>query len=282
MPLRESLLKQLGGAEKEKFDIFAEVTTSKQKTKIFLFKPVLRTDGRSLLEKTEVPQDVTDSEWQYLLSQIRAQKTNITARNSITKGLIEMLANPESDVSHSLIIHEQLTIFTLNAIYNYLRVMYPHQFYISLWFPDKIEKPDNLVKKYSKYPKGEVSNGRTVNISERKFKIVQAYRSMKAVVSSGIHADRISEKWFDFDEMQPSNKRALNSAIQLPIYREKRSSDLSYMEKDVYGVLSIDTDKPYFFIHEEADLWLDELVGFLVNIALAEQIRRFNSKVVEK
>lgn len=39
------------------------------------------------------------------------------------------------------------------------------------------------------------------------------------------------------------------------------------------GVLTLDSDKPDMFLGEEVGMWQDDLVGFLVNLALAERLR---------
>ena len=67
--------------------------------------------------------------------------------------------------------------------------------------------------------------------------------------------------------------RGLHSAIQLPIYRPiNRVGDV--VIKETLGVLSVDTDKPDFFLTEEVDLWTEDFRGYLANLALAEHIKR--------
>lgn len=44
--------------------------------------------------------------------------------------------------------------------------------------------------------------------------------------------------------------------------------------KEPLGVLSIDADKLDFFLSDELDLWTQDFVGYLANLALAEHIRR--------
>jgi hypothetical protein len=39
------------------------------------------------------------------------------------------------------------------------------------------------------------------------------------------------------------------------------------------GVLCLDTNKSDFFLSEETALWRDDLVAFLINIALSEKLR---------
>jgi hypothetical protein len=38
------------------------------------------------------------------------------------------------------------------------------------------------------------------------------------------------------------------------------------------AVLSVDSNKPDLFMKEELDLWIEDFVGFLANLALAEQL----------
>jgi hypothetical protein len=72
----------------------------------------------------------------------------------------------------------------------------------------------------------------------------------------------------DFDREQRAQRRDLASALQIPVYYWDESH-----AKVAVGVLSLDSDKPDMFLDEEVTLWQDDLVGFLVNIALAERLR---------
>ena len=74
--------------------------------------------------------------------------------------------------------------------------------------------------------------------------------------------------WFDFDKKQTLDRRSLSSALQLPVYCVRTDQT-----KDMKGVLCLDSDQPDTFLSAEVELWLDELVGFLVNLALAEKLR---------
>ena len=111
-----------------------------------------------------------------------------------------------------------------------------------------------------------------------RFQIVKSFLSCAPVVTPCVNEARIMGEWFDFDESQADPARGLQSTIQFPIYRNKFTSG-AYAGREVFGALSIDTDKPEFFVQEEVDLWTEDFTGFLVNLALAEHIRRFDAKV---
>ncbi|MBJ7442690.1 MAG: hypothetical protein JHD35_27215 [Sphingopyxis sp.] len=78
-------------------------------------------------------------------------------------------------------------------------------------------------------------------------------------------------EWLDFDQAQADRDRGLYSSMQLPVYRA--TNDLGkFTKKKVMAVLSIDCDKPGFFQPKNSDLWRLSFIGFLANLALAEQM----------
>jgi hypothetical protein len=264
--ITDQLRKQLGGPEKELFEQFkAPETYGSLLTALYRMKSDPKYHARNLLEGGLAPKDITDSEWRYLRSHILSQKLNVVARNSITTGLIQGTAAGERiDVN-------LLTNLTLSALYNYLRRVYPYyNFRAAIWHPVKTGSQIELEKTFA-HPSSATIR-RRVNHTDTQYQVVRTFRTAVPAVTQCVNESRLKNDWTDFDASQADPARGLQSAIQMPIYRVKNQIG-DHLEKDTLAVLSVDTDKPDFFLKEELDLWIEDFVGFLANLALAEQLR---------
>jgi hypothetical protein len=226
-------------------------------------------NARSLLQVAQVPAQITESEWDYLVKQIRGQAMNVIARNSITVGLTtHIVSRPDGRIDHRVL--ERLT---MRALFNYLKAMYPQrQFHLALWKETKNGGVDYL-EKISIHPTKPPMTARRVRLDETRNQAVISFISCAPSITQCIAESRISGEWLDFDQTQEDPIRGLHSAIQLPIYRPKNRVG-EIVIKETLGVLSVDTDKPDFFLIEEVDLWTEDFRGYLANLALAEHIRR--------
>ncbi len=259
---------RLQGSEKDSFGVhLQEVNGGALRCKLYRLKATPREHARNLLIEND-PEQIKPKEWRFLKAQLLSHRKNVAARNSITKGLIALLSSPEAG---GQLDPERLIQLTIRALHSYLRSVYPeHQFSVSVWLPFDEGSGTFLRKEYAMYPEGAVASQRSVAITELGWKVVQAYRQNQVVVTSDVHDARNRGEWTDLAPLRSNGDRNLNSALQIPIYRSIRSESGNATE--VLGVLSLDSDKPDMFLKEELDLWLEDLVGFLVNFALARSI----------
>lgn len=268
--ITEQLFAQLGSAEKSRFKLYRESRNyGALTTALYQLESQPTNHARSLLQVEEVPTLITESEWDYLVKQIRGQAMNVIARNSITIGLTRYLANQQSGWIDPKVMEK----LTMRALFNYLKAMYPQrQFHLALWKEIKQDGLDYL-EKVAIYPTKPPMTPRRVQLSEINYQAVISFVSCAPVVTQCVTESRISGEWVDFDPTQEDPIRGLHSAIQVPIYRPKNRVG-EVVIKETLGVLSVDTDKPDFFLVEEVDLWTEDLRGYLANLALAEHIRR--------
>ena len=260
----------LGAAEKEMFALFKENVEFGEGTKTSLYRLQWRATNhaRSIFEHGLGPQDVTDSEWQYLRTHILTQRMNVVARNSITTNLVKAVS---SDMQSGHLNGAILLKLTLQALYNYLRAVYPYySFGISVWRP--LPPENRELEKVACYPPRECSE-RRVRLDDVRYLVVRAFNSCGSIVTPSVGEARLTGDWVDFDQSQTESTRGLHSAIQMPIYRTTVQYG-DYLEKESLAVLSVESDKPDFFQREEADMWADEFVGYLANLALAETLHR--------
>ncbi|HEY5238493.1 MAG TPA: hypothetical protein VIJ62_08950 [Rhizomicrobium sp.] len=221
--------------------------------------------ARKILD-VQRPQDLTDSEWHYLRTQIAAQKLNVAARNSITAGLIDFVSDPKNN---GQITHDIVRRLTLTALYDYLRVVYPlHEFHLTVWNSIEIDGQIYL-SNVASYPDSAVTHERRVKANDMRYQVVRTFQTCNPSVTKCVSEARIDGSWIDFDDAQADHSRGLNSALEIPIYMRVNRTG----KKEPLGVLSLDSDKPDLFVREELDLLTDDLIGFLANLALAEHIR---------
>jgi hypothetical protein len=209
---------------------------------------------------------INEKDWSYLRTQIFAHRVNVAARNLITKGLISAVARAKPHSGG--ICPETLLRLTVDAIYNYVRTVFPNQrVRVSYWHGSRDRR--HLQKIYWHYPKDEMAGNpkRKISLHNKAIKACQAFHSLEPVATPSVVAARNDGTWFDLDPRQASRKRDLASALQIPVFCVSDHED-----RDAKGVLSLDSDKPDMFLIEEIDLWRDDLVGFLANVALAEKL----------
>ena len=259
---------QLGHAEKNRFACFAtDIPLGSKKTSIYRLRCQPEDRARNILETNQAPQNLTDNEWKYLQDQIVFQKMNIAARNSITTRLIESIYRKESD----RVDDDNLMQATLRALYNYLRSAYPHlAFKISFW--RQAVTSDAILEKIGIYPSNENTVGRKISLNDSRYQLVTAYNLCIPIVTPSVDEARLNGEWVDFDESQKDSAHGLRSAVQLPIYRTETIRG-ECVKKEVLAVISLQCDKPDFFVRAELDIWVNDFTGFLANLALAEALR---------
>jgi hypothetical protein len=127
-----------------------------------------------------------------------------------------------------------------------------------------------LQKVECRYPEDERQHNsrRSVAAARQEFQVCRAFNLVTPIATPSVVGARNEGTWLDFDHGQCARSRDLASALQIPVYYIDNEG-----RKVVVGVLSLDSDKPDMFLVEETPLWQDDMVGFLVNIALAERLR---------
>jgi hypothetical protein len=262
--ITEQLRAQLSGAQKDMFERHKESAVyGALTTELFRMKAQPSPHTRNLLQE-ETPKDITLGEWSYLRRQILSQKLNVVARNSITVGLIKRAPEMGGRMGKDV-----LTDLTLRALYNYLRTVYPYfNFRVALWRPGG----ENCLEleKVAAYPP-PASTGRRVKVGDTQFQVVRTFLTAAPAVTECVKEARLKSEWVDFDPNQADPARGLQSTIQFPIYRTKNAIG-EHLDRETMAVLSVDSNKPDLFMKEELDLWIEDFVGFLANLALAEQL----------
>ena len=226
--------------------------------------------AEDILRRGDKISAITQSDWLYLRDQITQHFKNVAARNQTTKNLILHLSAP-SRKRRRVISPDILFESTLDALYSYMHVIFPDcRIRISYW--RAVQKNKNTVLKMVsyRYPDHEKTNPakRVVSIEDGRYKVSECFRKKEPVVTPCITEARLQHSWHDFGPRQKAEKRALDSALQIPVYCE-----LSDGSKEMKGVISLDADKPDMFLPDEVPLWRDALVGFFANLALAEKLR---------
>jgi hypothetical protein len=266
--ITQQLLEQLGATERNLFREYKKVEDyGALRTSLHRLTTTPSHHGRNVLTAELQPGDIKPAEWRYLCSQIRAQRMNVAARNSITIGLMkELAASPGSGLKS-----EALLRLTLQVLFRYLRSIYPDQrFKATFW-----RRRDNVLDKVAAYPLGgQPMVPRQVSLNDRRFAVVRSYRSRTEVVTESVNESRLMNEWVDFDTSQQDPSRGLESSFQVPVYWSQNDIEDDFEDKELLGALSIDCDRPDFFLKAEVDVWTDDLVGFLANLALAEHIWR--------
>jgi hypothetical protein len=272
--ITKSLYSAIGNNEKKSFEAYSNVKAGAIDTELFRLKMTPKVERtHDIFKVGDEITSIKEREWNYLKSQIITQKQNIAARNSITKGLIQLVN--ENGGKNTLISGDSLLELTLDALYNYLRVSFPRQtFRISYWTCSNLKKPEFLTMNGFRYPTGEgpSENNRVVRVKDFQYQVCKAFVRKEALAVPSVVAARKSGEWVDFDQSQRRKCRRLASSLQIPVFYWDECD-----EKVMLGVLCLDSDKPDMFLSEEIDLWKDDMVGFLINIALSDRLRCFGS-----
>lgn len=269
--------------EKKNFHPFEDITADSLITTIYSLKsiePVERLKPVKDIKQKPGKRDIlqinedklvqpTPVEWDYLRNRIVNNHTNVAARNEITKGLIQLLN--QGNKKKYPITSKDLREITLSALYNYLRITFDSiLFRISYWSSIQ-EAGGNYLKLVAyRYPiEVKPSN------PDRKLRIEDPYQLCHSFITSiplatpDVEKARRAGQWIDFSDSQKQKKRDLRSALQIPVYYRDPDG-----EKFMQGVLCMDTNIPDTFWNEETALWKDDLVGYLVNISLSENLRK--------
>ena len=264
------LYNELPKAVRDEFQHFQKkVTAGKLRTALYRLKKIPVPHAEDIFQRGDELESINESDWRYLRERIQAHYLNIAARNKITTGLIQLLAGRRH--MKPLLSSKTLLELTLDALSSYLREAFPTRgMCISYWRAVKRGSGTRLKMISFRYPKGKKTNidSRNVAVSQTEYKICEAFSKIEPVVTPSVNEARLAGKWKDFDNRQQMGKRSLASALQIPIFCWTAT-----WTKDAKGVLSIDSDQPDMFLHEEVELWRDELVGFLANLALAEKLK---------
>ena len=204
--------------------------------------------------------NLTEGEWHYLREHLRAKTLNVAARNEITVGLIE-----EAAVTGGSLTRTTMTNLTLSALHHYLTLVYPdQQFRVALWRPNA--ESTDLIRAQWQPPESFAT--RSVRLDDPRYQVVRAFHSFSPLVTACLDEARLRGQWQLFDT-PAANLIPVQSSIQMPIFRSKPNQ----MGKEAKAVLSVDCDKPDFFMPDAIGTWSNELIGFLANLSLAEHLR---------
>ncbi len=264
--ITDGLFKVLPGESQSEFEHFRNIKAGAISTGLYRLKAAPKPRTENIFRLGDKLKSMSQSDWEYLRTQIYAHYVNVAARNRITKGLISHLRGTPRKGARR-ISGEVLLDLTLEALAGYLKIAFPtRRIRVSYWRP--ITKSLIAMVAY-KYPDGEMTNpsNRKISLKDRSFKVCKCFADAEPVVTPSVVAARLAGNWYDFDAKQKVNGRALMSALQLPIYVETDTGT-----KEVKGVLSLDSNQSDVFLPQEVSLWRDELVGFMANLALAESL----------
>ena len=258
---------------KARFQLFQKVVTAGAlRTCLYRLRHLPVARAEDIFKRGDQVATIAQADWNYLRQQITTHFANITARNQITKGLIAQLTAGGSKKKQRLFDSIDLLELTLDALYSYLRVVFRNwHFRVSYWrcLP---EGGSGVLRMVSyRYPAGELTNPkkRVIVAGDTRYKVCECWVRKEPVVTPCVNEARIRKQWVDFDKQQQARRRALDSALQIPVYCVKPGGS-----KEMLGVLSMDGDRPDTFLPEEVSLWRDHMVGFLANLALAEKMRQ--------
>ena len=267
--ITDELYKALPSSLKKRFDIYAQkVSADSIKTKLYLMnrKPITKIDN---ILKKERSSKISDIDWKYLKEHIIAQKLNIASRNTITRGLIDSIQ------ANKKINSQDLFRLTLRGIYNYLRVVYKtNRFAISYWLPETYRGKQYLKMYDYRYPsEGFVHpSKRKILLSDNHYKACQAFNSIEPIATPSVKIAYNKKEWQYFDDTQKTRKRDMASAIQIPVFFKQDDYDDLNNNIVKKGVLSIDSDRTNMFLQEERNLWVEEVLHYLVNLCLASTL----------
>ena len=212
--------------------------------------------------------DITPAELNYLKRSLEMQVLLMTARNLVTTGLTKRLATHRRALRSA-----DLAEVTLQGIHNFLVSLcreVTDTFNVTFWRPNRVEKPTHL-RKQSSFPRPGPK--RTISLREDRWQVVRSFTECTPIFHEDVRAAAARREWFSFDAQQAKRKRNLYSAAQFPIYRNRNNVG-QRIDREVLGVLSIDTNCPEFFHPEDGQLWTDRIKGFLVNLALSQVLER--------
>jgi hypothetical protein len=209
--------------------------------------------------------EMSSGETAFLKSQLDNQLLVASARNIITTTLMREMAETNTRAFSG----EKLRDLTIQSIHYYLRnVSLSPEFNLVYW---RIAPATNRLRSVFAYPPRAASKSREVDCDDTRYQVARAFISGQPIITEDVVESRNLRDWLDFDQAQADRGRGLYSSMQLPVYRA--TNDLGkYTKKKVMGVLSIDCDKPGFFQRKNSDLWRLSFIGFLANLALAEQM----------
>lgn len=271
--ITEQLYHMLLAKAKARFTLFKKgLRASSLRTNLYRQRRMPVAKAENIFQRGDEVSTITQADWNYLRNQITAHFANVAARNQITKGLIAQLNDLPRQKCRQGITSSAILELTLDALYSYLRVVFTScRVRVSFWRAVQ-RRGQKFVKMVSyRYPKGESTNPakRVVPVTDLRWKVSECYAKVEPVVTPCVTEARIQHQWSDFGRDQQSARRALDSAMQIPVFCERADKS-----KEIRGVLSLDADKPDMFLPEELALWRDDLVGFLANLALAEKLRK--------
>lgn len=265
--ITKELYGKLDTSEKNKFEHFKDITVRLLKTSIYRLKKIPREKVINVLAKGNELKSIRQEDWDYINKVIRMHKLNISARNTITRGLIENVHFGMKS-NKRLITSSDLIELTLKALYHYLTVSTEEiQYRLSFWIPD-FKNKNNLKMYPFRFPpiRGEKIDYRVVCLNDKVYKVCQAYNELRPIATPSVQAAYKEGSWAFFDGSQKREKRNMASALQLPVY------SLLGIEKVGKGVLSLDSNMPDTFLNEEIEDWQEDLVHYLVNLALSIEL----------
>ena len=222
------------------------------------------TKGRGFGRKA----DITRGELNFLKRSLESQLILTTARNLITTGLTRHLATGKRPMQGSDLVQA-----TLQGIHAFLVLScseITETFNVTFWRPNSILLP-TMLKKQCGLP--NMGPKRTISLREDRFQVVRCFTECTAIFHEDVRAAAAGREWAYFDAQQGRKRRNIFSAAQFPVYRNKNVVGRP-KNREVVGVLSIDTNIPEFFHQEDAPLWIDRIKGFLVNLALSQVLER--------
>ena len=212
----------LSESEKKRFRLFKQrVKGGSLCTDLYRLCRAPVEKAEDILRRGDEVSAIRQSDWKYLRNQITAHFANIAARNQITKNLISYLSSlsgKRRGINSGVIFDS-----TLDALYSYTHIIFPNcRIRISYW--RAVQKNNHTVLKMVsyRYPDGESTNPtkRVVSIEDRRYKVCECFLKKEPVVTPCVTEARLEKSWHDFGPQQVSEKRALDSALQIPVYCE--------------------------------------------------------------
>jgi hypothetical protein len=269
----QQFFNHLPSADKSRFHLHAK----KKKfgnlvTSIYRLKSQTHSRAKQFEDGELSWRDIKQSDWDHLIRHTRLRRGSTHSRNQITTSLARIVWEERRPLSGN-----DVTFHTMRALYNFFCALHPNdQFNLALWRPANEDGTDYL-DKVAVYPRPELFVPRRLLLADYRYQMVRSFVSCNVVVTPSVDEARLAGEWLDFDKSQNTPKRALHSAIQLPLYSNKNDIGEPVV-RDMCGVLSIDTNKLNFFVQEDLDLWIEDLTGYLANLALGEHMRRLDSR----
>jgi TIR domain-containing protein len=208
------------------------------------------------------------AELNFLKRSLEMQVSLSTAQNLIATQLINRLTGHKKELRGMDLV--QATLKALHAFLQATGQNTTDDFNVAFWRPNNVSRPAYLTKLLGFPREGP---RRKIKLRDDQYQVVRSFKECAAFFHEDVKAAASKWGWFYFDREQASERRKLHSTAQIPVYRNKNAIG-EPINREVLGVLSVDTSCPEFFHPEDASLWIDRTKSFLVNLALSQILDR--------